>query len=138
MFVGVHHAIKQVPHDPAQHPPVLIRWIHIRAGDGVEASEGRDETGVVVMIRVKATWQPGYMGERIPRKQIDFKTLIEAEPTIDKWNKTACEVVVSEFSEIIIEKYVWGNQKYPRASNRIPPCAGCTEDADCPDCVEHQ
>jgi len=63
------------------------------------------------MIRVRADWQPGYMGERIPVKQEDFKTIEEAKPTIDKWRKTACNVVVSEFQETIIEKYVWGKKK---------------------------
>ena len=63
------------------------------------------------MIRVYADWQPGYMGEAIPTKQKDFKTMGDAKPTINAWRKTACNVVVSEFTETIIEKYVWGKKK---------------------------
>jgi hypothetical protein len=63
------------------------------------------------MIRVYADWQPGYMGERIPVEQEDFKTLEDAEKTIEKWRETACTVIVSEFEEKIIAKYIWGKKK---------------------------
>jgi hypothetical protein len=62
------------------------------------------------MIRVYADWQPGYMGEKAPTKTLNFKTPEDAQPTIDKWKKTACTVVVSEFEEIVIAKYVWGKK----------------------------
>ena len=62
------------------------------------------------MIRVCAEWQPGYMGDPIPIKQLDFKTLEEAKPTIKQWRKSACGVVVSEFKETVIAKYVWGKK----------------------------
>jgi hypothetical protein len=63
------------------------------------------------MIRVYADWQPGYMGERIPVKQEDFKTIEEATPTIKKWKETACTVRVMKVEEEIIAKYVWGKIK---------------------------
>jgi hypothetical protein len=62
------------------------------------------------MIRVYADWQPGYMGERIPVEQEDFDTMDEAKPTIKKWRETACNVIVSEFEEKRIAKYVWGKK----------------------------
>lgn len=63
------------------------------------------------MIRVYADWQPGYMGEKAPTKTFNFKTLGDAQPTIDKWKNTARPVVVSEFEEKIIAKYVWGKKQ---------------------------
>ena len=60
-------------------------------------------------IEVYADWQPGYMGERIPTKRKYFTTLDEATPTIDKWRKTACTIVVSKTE--IIETYNWGKKK---------------------------
>jgi hypothetical protein len=62
------------------------------------------------MIGVYADWQPCYMGEKIPTKQFDFKTMEAAEPTIKKWRETACTVIVSEFKEKMIVKYVWGKK----------------------------
>lgn len=62
------------------------------------------------MIRVYADWQPGYMGEKIPTKTHVFKTMKDAEPTIKKWRETACTVIVSEFEEKKIVKYVWGKK----------------------------
>lgn len=62
------------------------------------------------MIRVYADWQPGAMGEKAPTKTHDFKTIEEAEPTIKKWKETACTVIVSEFEEKKIAKYVWGRR----------------------------
>ena len=63
------------------------------------------------MIRVYADWQPGYMGDAIPVKRKDFKTMEEAEPTIKEWRKTACTVRVSEFEETVIATYIWGKKK---------------------------
>ena len=62
------------------------------------------------MIRVHADWQPGYMGEPIHTETFDFKTMKDAEPTIEEWRKTACTVIVSEFEEKLIAKYVWGKK----------------------------
>ena len=64
-----------------------------------------------IMIRVRADWQPGYMGERIPVKQEDFNTLNDAKPTINEWRETACGVVVLEVEEKVIAKYVWGKKQ---------------------------
>jgi len=62
------------------------------------------------MIRIYADWQPGYMGEKVPTKTFIFKTIEDAQPTIDEWRKTACNVIVSEFEEKIIIKYAWGKK----------------------------
>ena len=62
------------------------------------------------MIRVYADWQPGYMGDEIPTKQFDFKTMEAAEPTIKKWRESACTVIVSDFEEKVLAKYVWGKK----------------------------
>ena len=62
------------------------------------------------MILVYAEWQPGYMGEKAPTKIFDFKTMEDAEPTIKKWRESACTVIVSEFEEKVISKYVWGKK----------------------------
>ena len=63
------------------------------------------------MIRVYADWQPGYMGEEVPIKQQDFPTIEDAKPTIKAWRKTACTVIVSEYGEKRIAKYIWGKKK---------------------------
>jgi len=63
------------------------------------------------MIRVIADWQPGYMGQHIPIKSKDFKTIEEATPTIDLWIKTACNVSVLEVQEKVIAEYLWGKRK---------------------------
>jgi hypothetical protein len=62
------------------------------------------------MIRVYADWQPGYMGDEIPEKTKNFKTMDDAELTIKQWKETACTVIVSEFEETIIAKYIWGKR----------------------------
>ena len=62
------------------------------------------------MIRVYADWQPGYMGEKAQTKTFDFKTMEAAEPTIKMWRETACTVIVSEFEETVLAKYVWGKK----------------------------
>lgn len=62
------------------------------------------------MIRVYADWQPGYMGEKAPTKQKDFETFEDAYPTITEWKKTACNVRISEFTEVVIAEYVWGKK----------------------------
>jgi len=62
------------------------------------------------MIRVYADWQPGYMGDPIPTKIKDFNTMDDAKPTINNWRETACTVIVSEFEETQIAKYVWGKK----------------------------
>ena len=62
-------------------------------------------------IVVYADWQPGYMGEGIPTEKEYFNTLEEARPTINKWRKSACTVVVSEVEVEVMEKYVWGKKK---------------------------
>jgi len=63
-------------------------------------------------IEVYADWQPGYMGDEIPTERKSFATLEEARPTIDKWRKTACTVIVSEVEDPkVMEKYVWGKKK---------------------------
>jgi hypothetical protein len=63
----------------------------------------------VTQIEIYANWQPGYMGERIPTKQYHFDTLDEARETIDKLRKTACTIIVSEFT--VLEEYTWGKKK---------------------------
>ena len=65
------------------------------------------------MIRVYADWQPGYMGERARIEQEDFKTMIEAELTINKWRKTAHTIKVSVVEETLIAKYVLGKKVKP-------------------------
>ncbi len=62
------------------------------------------------MIRVYAERQPGYMGDKIPTKTFVFKTLEDAQPTIKKWRETACTVIVSEFEEKMVTKYIWGKK----------------------------
>ena len=62
------------------------------------------------MIRVYADWQPAYMDSPPEIEQKDFKTLEEAEPTIEEWRKTACTVIVYEFEEKRIVKYIWGKK----------------------------
>lgn len=62
------------------------------------------------MIRVYADWQPGYMGDKISTKTRNFKTMGDAEPTIEKWRESACTVIVSEFEEREIVEYVWGKK----------------------------
>jgi len=50
------------------------------------------------------------MGEKIPTKTHIFKTMEDAEPTIKKWRESACTVIVSEFEEKKIVKYIWGKK----------------------------
>jgi hypothetical protein len=75
------------------------------------SDENKTEGRTRAMIRVYADWQPGYMGQSIPTKQKDFDTIDKAEPTIKLWRKTACTVIVSEFEEKVIAKYVWGKRQ---------------------------
>jgi len=65
----------------------------------------------VKIVRVYADWQPGYMGERAPTKQEDFKTMGEAKPTIQKWRLTACTVKVFEVEERVVATYIWGRKQ---------------------------
>lgn len=60
-------------------------------------------------IEVYADWQPGYMGEPAPTKYYYFDTLDEAKEIIDKLRKTACTIIVSEFT--VLEEYTWGKKK---------------------------
>jgi len=50
------------------------------------------------------------MGDPIPTKIKDFNTMDDAKPTINNWRETACTVIVSEFEETQIAKYVWGKK----------------------------
>jgi hypothetical protein len=60
-------------------------------------------------IEVYADWQPGYMGEETPTDRAYFNTLKKARPTIDRWRKTACTVIVSEVE--VLEEYTWGKKE---------------------------
>lgn len=77
----------------------------------IDGCDSRVLVLVATMIRVYAHWQPGSMGDAIPREIKDFKTMEEAKPTIKRWRKTACGVTVSEFEETVIAKYVWGKKQ---------------------------
>lgn len=67
-------------------------------------------SGALPMIHIYADWQPAYMDSPPIEKTEDFKTMEDAEPTIKEWKKTACTVIVSEFEEKRISKYVWGKK----------------------------